>query len=63
MNTSPFHSQFRGIAVEDLWHDNTECQIGGSIAAIDRLPGKGRQRKHCPYCALHNLPLSPTVRW
>ncbi|RZK32485.1 MAG: hypothetical protein EOO63_01215 [Hymenobacter sp.] len=55
MQTAPFYSLFRGIAVEDIWHDNDECQIGQSIATQDRLAGQD-DRKHCPYCVLHNTP-------
>ncbi|RZJ94926.1 MAG: hypothetical protein EOO60_01855 [Hymenobacter sp.] len=64
MRTPPFYSLFRGIAVEDVWHDNNDCQIGQSIAIQDRLPGHN-DRKHCPYCQIHNTPrdTSLTRRW
>jgi hypothetical protein len=58
MQVSPFHSLFRGIAVEDLWHDNDECQIALSVAFTERLPGKDHIRKHCQYCNLLNTPLA-----
>ncbi|RZK24571.1 MAG: hypothetical protein EOO56_00805 [Hymenobacter sp.] len=59
MLIAPFHSFMRGIAVEDLWHDNDECQIGLSIGLIYRVAGTGSIGKHCQYCALLNQPLPP----
>ena len=56
MRVPPFHSFLRGIAVEDLWHDNDACQVGQSIARADRIPGTDDIRKHCPFCALLNAP-------
>ena len=50
MLTRPFYSLLRGIAVEDVWHDNTECPLGRSIQATERVVGKGALTKHCPYC-------------
>ena len=58
MQIPPFYSFLRGIALEDLWHDNDECQIGLSIALAERLPGKDHIRKHCQYCDLLNPPLA-----
>jgi len=54
MQVAPFYSLTRGIAVEDLWHDNNECEIGLSIWPADRLAGKDHIHKHCPYCQLLN---------
>lgn len=56
MQVAPYYSLTRGIAVEDLWHDNDACEIGLSIATADRLPGKDHISKHCPYCQLLNEP-------
>lgn len=50
----PFYSLLRGIAVEDVWHDNTECPLGRSIYPGERVIGKGELTKHCPYCAVLN---------
>lgn len=58
MKTYPYYSFFRGIAVEDLWHDNNECEIGLSIPPRDRRPGKDHIDKHCPYCQILNTPWS-----
>jgi hypothetical protein len=56
MRVTPFYSLFRGLAVEDVWHNNNSCQIGKSIAQADRWAGTD-SRKQCPYCQLHNTPL------
>lgn len=52
----PFYSLLRGIAVEDVWHDNTECPIGRSIQPGERIHGTGFLTKHCPYCQVLNVP-------
>jgi hypothetical protein len=51
MKVAPYYALPRGLALEDLWHNNNECELGLSIGPRDRLPGKGksRSRKHCPY--------------
>jgi hypothetical protein len=56
MQVLPFYSLMRGIAIEDLWHDNDECPIGLSIALADRLKGTNHILKHCPYCTLLTRP-------
>ena len=58
MRIKPFYSFLRGMALEDLWHDNNECPLGQSIARPDRIPGKDGIHKHCPYCIRLNEPLS-----
>ncbi|RZJ95129.1 MAG: hypothetical protein EOO60_01345 [Hymenobacter sp.] len=58
MKVFPFYSFSRGIAVEDLWHNNDECEIGLSIPLLDRRAGKDHIDKHCPYCQLLNAPRS-----
>jgi hypothetical protein len=55
MRVEPFFSPFRGIAVEEVWHNNDQCQIARSIASPERLPGTN-DRKHCKYFQLHNQP-------
>lgn len=50
MLVASFYSFVRGIAVEDMWHDNDECQIGQSIAPADRLAGRDHILKHCWLC-------------
>lgn len=57
MRVTPYYSFLRGMALEDLWHDNDECPLGQSIAAADRIPGKDHIRKRCPFCALLQAPL------
>ena len=57
MRIKPFYSFLRGMALEDLWHDNSECPLGQSIAKADRIPGKDDIRKHCPYCIRLNEPM------
>jgi hypothetical protein len=42
----------RGIALDDVWHDHSECPLGQSIALPDRVLGKGRAPKRCTYCAM-----------
>ena len=54
MLARPFYSLLRGIAVEDVWHDNTECPIGRSIQPRERVMGKGALTKYCPYCQVLN---------
>jgi hypothetical protein len=56
MLVASYYSLTRGIALENFWHDNDECEIGLSIWLADRLPGKHRLCKHCPYCQLLNQP-------
>jgi hypothetical protein len=56
MRVQPFYSFLRGIALEDLWHDNDACQVGQSIAPVDRRPGTDDIHKHCPFCAILNHP-------
>lgn len=56
MRVPPFYSFLRGIAREDLWHDNDACQVGQSIAPADRVPGTDHIRKHCPFCTVLNHP-------
>lgn len=56
----PFYSPLRGIAVEDLWHDNDACQVGQSLARADRVAGK--RGKHCPFCHTLNHAGSPGPR-
>jgi hypothetical protein len=54
MRVPPFYSLLRGMAVEDLWHDNDACQIGQRIGLANRRPGRDHPRKHCALCAVHN---------
>jgi hypothetical protein len=61
MRTAPFYSVYRGIAVEDLWHDNDACQLVLDIALYERLLGKPPHRKHCQYCQLLNQPWAELV--
>jgi hypothetical protein len=63
MKVSPYYSLLRGLALEDLWHNNDECEIGLSIKKTDRLPGKDRLCKQCPYCQVLNLPRRPVTAW
>ncbi|MBF9239483.1 hypothetical protein I2I05_18970 [Hymenobacter sp. BT683] len=57
MKIPAFHSQWRGLALEDAWHDNDECFIVKSIPRAHRIPGKETvTRKHCRYCVLLNEP-------
>lgn len=63
MRVPPYHSLTRGLALEDLWHDNNECEIGLSLPLVDRLPGKGNQRKQCPYCQVLNQPRPRHTTW
>ena len=57
MKTSPYYSFTRGIALEDLWHDNDECEIGLSIALAERVAGTDHILKHCWMCAVLNQPV------
>ncbi|MBF9221137.1 hypothetical protein [Hymenobacter ruricola] len=52
MRIPAFYSPLRGIALDDVWHDNDECTVARSVAPADRRPGKGPSGKRCPYCAL-----------
>lgn len=52
MRIAPFYSPLRGIALEDLWHDNSDCPLGRSVALVDRIAGKNAIHKRCPYCAI-----------
>ncbi|WP_210522003.1 hypothetical protein [Hymenobacter terricola] len=52
MRIRTFYSPLRGIGQEDVWHDNSECPIGNSIALTDRWSGKGSTGKRCQYCLL-----------
>jgi hypothetical protein len=65
MKVAPYYALPRGLALEDLWHNNNECELGLSIGPRDRLPGKGksRSRKHCPYCEALNKPRPKVTRW
>jgi hypothetical protein len=62
MRIPPFYSPLRGIALEEVWHDNDECTVARSIAPADRLPGQCPSRKRCPYCALLDRPGSSFQR-
>jgi hypothetical protein len=57
---APFYSFVRGIAVEDMWHNDDDCQIGQSVAPADRLAGKNHILKHCWLCASLN-PVRPAL--
>lgn len=35
MRVAPFYSIYRGLAVEDLWHDNDACEIVRYIRPTD----------------------------
>jgi hypothetical protein len=59
MRVAPFYSLYLGLAVEDVWHNNTSCEIGDSIILDERWPGRDG-RKQCPYCQLLNTPFSKT---
>jgi hypothetical protein len=63
MIVAPFYTSARGLAVEDVWHNNDECELGLSIPLHERLFGEGVQRKHCPVCQALNKPLSQPIRW
>ena len=63
MKVTPYYSLLRGLALEDLWHDNNECEIGLSIGPLDRMPGKDHIHKHCPYCQVLNQPRPPRPTW
>ena len=53
---APFYSLVRGIGVKDVYHDNDECTIAKSVEEFYRLPGKGKNRAHCAFCAILNEP-------
>jgi hypothetical protein len=63
MRILPFYSPARGLALEDLWHNNDECEIGLSIGLLDRRPGKDRILKQCPYCQVLNKPRFASPTW
>jgi hypothetical protein len=63
MRVPPYYSMTRGIALENMWHNNNECEIGLSIRPRDRLLGKNRIRKHCPYCQILNKPRLAVTTW
>jgi len=56
MRIPPFYSPLRGIALDEVWHDNDECTVARSIAPADRIAGVGAPRKRCPYCAVLDRP-------
>jgi hypothetical protein len=56
MRIPPFYSPLRGIALEEVWHDNDECPVARSLAPPDRRAGKGPSGKRCSYCALLDRP-------
>jgi hypothetical protein len=57
MRVPAFYSPMRGMALTDVWHDNSECPIGQSIAPTDRIAGKDSIVHRCAYCALLDKPL------
>ena len=59
MRIAPFYSHFLGIAVEPIWHDSDECEIGQHIPLADRRAGTDHILKHCQYCVLLNAPSKP----
>lgn len=52
MLVSPCYSPLRGIAFEDVWHNNSACPVGKSLAAADRLLGMVPLGKRCNFCTL-----------
>jgi hypothetical protein len=54
MTVTPYYSLVRGLALEDLWHNNDECEIGLSVGPLDRRRGRSYVWKHCPYCKVLN---------
>ena len=52
MRVPPFYSPLRGIALEEVWHDNDECPINQSVALADRIPGTGTSHQPGRFCAL-----------
>ena len=52
MRVAAFYSPLRGMALLDVWHDNSECPIGQSIAPGDRVAGTDGIHLRCAYCAL-----------
>lgn len=63
MKVPPYHSLTRGLALEDYWHDNDECEIGLSVGLADRRAGKNHIPKHCPYCIVLNQPRRAVTAW
>jgi hypothetical protein len=63
MKVPPYYSLVRGLALEDLWHDNDECEIGLSIGPLDRRPGKDHIVRHCPYCKVLNERRRAVISW
>jgi hypothetical protein len=63
MKVRPYYSLLRGLALEDLWHNNDECEIGLSIKPAERLLGKDHIRKQCPYCQVLNRPRPAVTTW
>lgn len=55
MRIPSFYSPWRGIGVEDAWHDNDQCPIGQSIDPAHRI--RGKKHAHCRFCALLDVPL------
>jgi len=62
MRIPPFYSPLRGIALDDVWHDNDECTVARSIAPADRRAGLGPSHKRCPYCVLLDRRATPFRR-
>ena len=64
MRIAPFYSWLWGLAVEDMWHDNDECELGLSIPLADRRAGTDHILKHCWLCASLNQrpPRHPSPR-
>ena len=56
MRIASFYSPLRGIALEDVWHDQEECPIGRSIALADRIAGREPSGKRCTFCTLLDKP-------
>jgi hypothetical protein len=56
MHITPFYSDFLGLAVEPLWHDSDECEIGQHIPLAERRASIDHILKHCPFCRLLNEP-------
>jgi hypothetical protein len=63
MRVPPYYSLVRGVALEDFWHNNDECEIGLSIRQEDRRPGKHHLCKQCPYCQVLNQPRPARTTW
>lgn len=56
MRVPAFYFPLRDMALSDVWHDNSECPIGQSIAPGDHVAGKDDIRLRCTYCALLDQP-------